>query len=211
MAKVLLKITTSINGDHSISNSVCDAFVGAWKEKNADATIVERNLATDPVPHLDAEAIYAGYTPEENRSDGMKSKMAARMVLIEELKAATDVVIATPMWNWNVPSGLKAWIDSIVMPGVMAPGMGLLEGKKFTFCCSQGGSYTAESGKGGWDYMTGYLVMVPKALGAKESDIDLILVEFGLAGIAPGMEGLVDAKEKSIAAAKEKAIARGAV
>ena len=155
--------------------------------------------------------MYAGYTPEESRSDGMKSKLAARMVLIEELKAATDIVIATPMWNWNVPSGLKAWIDNIVMPGVLEPGMGLLAGKKFTFCCSQGGSYSAESGKGGWDYMTGYLVMVPKALGAKETDIDLILVEFGLAGIAPGMEGLVDSKEKSIAAAKEKAIARGSL
>ena len=86
MSKTLLVIKVSPNGPNSISNSVLDAFVGAWKEKNADGKVVERDLSSNPVPFLDAEAIYAGYTPEDARSDGQKAKLAARMVLIDELK-----------------------------------------------------------------------------------------------------------------------------
>jgi FMN-dependent NADH-azoreductase len=207
--KKLLQITCSPNGEHSISNSICAKFVEAFKAKHPSATIVVRDLATHPVPHLDGEAIYAGYTPEESRSDSMKAKWAARLALIDELKSATDVVIATPMWNWNTPSVLKAYIDNIIIPGVCSPDMDPkpLAHIKFTFCVSQGGSYSVESGKGGWDFLTGYLVMVPKALGS--TDIDLIFSEYGLAGIAPGMESLVEAKEKSIATAKEKAAERG--
>ena len=128
------------------------------------------------------------------------------MTLINEILSATDIVIATPMWNWNCPSVLKAYIDNIVMPGVLSPGMDKFAGKKFTFCVSQGGSYSVESGKGGWDYLTGYLVMFAKALGA--SDIELIFSEFGLAGIVPEMAELIGKKEESIATAKEKAISR---
>lgn len=207
MSKVLLKITTSINGEESISNGTCAAYLGAFKEKYPDATIIERDLQTSPPPHVDAEAVYAGYTPEESRSETQKAKLDARMVLINEIMGATDVVIATPMWNWNVPSVLKAYIDNIVMPGVLAPGMNVLADKKFTFCVSQGGSYSVDSGKGGWDYLTGYLVMVAQALGS--TDVEMIFSEFGLAGIAPGMEELVDKKTASTDAAKAKAIERG--
>jgi FMN-dependent NADH-azoreductase len=111
------------------------------------------------------------------------------------------------MWNWNVPSALKAYIDNIIIPGVLAPGMNVLADKKITFCVSQGGSYGVDSGKGGWDYLTGYLVMVAQALGA--TDVELIFAEYGLAGIVPEMATLVDKKEASIAAANAKAVERG--
>ncbi len=111
----------------------------------------------------------------------MISKHAIRMELIDEIKSASDIIIATPMWNWSVPSVLKAYIDSIIMPGVLAPGMGLMAGKKFTFLVSQGGAYSEGSGKEEWDYLTGYLVMVAKALGA--TDVECIFSELGLAGI----------------------------
>jgi FMN-dependent NADH-azoreductase len=206
MSRTLLKITTSINGEGSISNGHCAAFLGAFKEKNPDATIVERDLQVNPPPHLDAEVVYGGYVPEDQRTESQAAKVNARLVLVNEALAATDIVIATPMWNWNVPSALKAWIDNIIMPGVLAPGDGKWADKKVTFLVSEGGSYTVESGKGGWDYLTGYLVQFSQALGA--TDIEMIFSEFGLAGIAPGMEGLVDKKAESIAAAREKTIAR---
>ena len=57
MSKTLLKITTSINGPNSVSNGTCDAFVGAWKEKNPDCILVERDLQATPVPLLDMEGI----------------------------------------------------------------------------------------------------------------------------------------------------------
>lgn len=206
MSNSLLKITTSVNGDHSISNGLADAFVAAWKEKNPDGVVIERDLQKSPVPHVDGEAIYAGYTPEDQRSPSQVAKFSARLELVNEIKGVTEIVIATPMWNWQAPSVLKAYIDAIIIPGVLAPGQDALADKKFTFLISQGGSYAPGSGKEGWDYLSGYLVMVAKALGA--TDVQSIVSEFGLAGIAPGMESLVSAKEASIAAATEKAIAR---
>ena len=90
----------------------------------------------------------------------------------------------------------------------MAPGQGVLAGKKFTFLISEGGTYSVESGHGGRDYLTGYLVMVAQALGA--TDVELIFSEFGLAGIQPGMEDLVEAKAKSIEETRVKVAARAA-
>ena len=108
------------------------------------------------------------------------------------LQGATDIVVGTPMWNWGPPAVFKAWVDALIMPGVFDPQSDPkpMVGSKWTFCVSQGGTYSVESGKGGMDYLTGYLVQVPKVLGAE--DIDLFVAEFGLAGIAPGMEGLVE-------------------
>jgi len=163
-------------------------------------------LQKTPVALLDGEAIYAGYTPEESRSESAKVKFAARVELADELVGATEIVVASPMWNWAAPAPLKAYIDAIIIPGVLAPGDGKLYGKKVTILISQGGRYTEGSGKEGWDFLTKYLQMVFEALGSK--DVQTIFSDLGLAGIAPGMEGLVDAKNESIAAARALAVAR---
>ena len=81
-------------------------------------------------------------------------------------------------------------------------------GKKVTFVVAQGGSYKDGAPRAGWDFATGYLELVAKALGA--TDIEVILAEFTLAGVAPGMESLMDAKNASVAAAKEAARKRAA-
>ena len=66
--------------------------------------------------------------------------------LAQELLSATDVVIATPMWNWNCPAVLKAYIDAIVIPGVLGAGEGKLAGKRITVVISQGGAYGPGTG-----------------------------------------------------------------
>ena len=78
----------------------------------------------------------------------------------------------------------------------------------FTFVVAQGGSYKDGAPRAGWDFATGYLELVAKALGA--TDIQTILAEFTLAGNAPGMESLVDAKNASVASAKNAARKRAA-
>ena len=65
----LLHIEVSPGGEHSVSRSISSEFVAAWTAKNAGGNVIARDLAANPIPHLDGEAIFAGYTPEESRSE----------------------------------------------------------------------------------------------------------------------------------------------
>ena len=205
----LLHIEVSPMGENSISRAVTAEFLDVWKAANPGGTIIERDLAANPIPVLDGEAIFADYTPEDQRPATMAAKRALRQELIDEITGVNEIVVSTPLWNWSVPSPLKAYIDQIIVPGVLdgseAAG---LAGKKVTAIMAQGGSYAPGAPREGWDFGSGYLNVVLTALGA--TDVEVIVAEFGLAGIAPGMDDFVGAKEESIAAAKTVARERAA-
>jgi len=196
----LLHIAVSPLGDHSISRAIDTVFVEAFKARHAHADIISHDLAIETIPHLDGEAIGAGYTPEDARSVSAAAKHNYRLGLIKEVNEAKHIMISTPMWNFSVPSVLKAWIDQLIIPGAVT-----VTGK-VTVIISQGGSYAEGAPRAGWDWESGFIKQVFESIGA--TDVQVIISEFGLAGIAPGLESFVDHKAASIAAAKEKAIAR---
>jgi FMN-dependent NADH-azoreductase len=203
-SKTLLNITASPMGSYSVSRSVADEFIQSWKTANPAGTIIEKDLVAYPVPHLDGEAIHANYTPADQQSPGMQKKHQYRLDLINEITGVDEILVSTPLWNWSVPSVLKAYIDQIVVTGVLDnSGASGLSGKKITFIVAQGGSYKEGTPKAGWDFATGYLELVGKALGA--TDVTTILAELTLAGIAPGMDFLIDAKNQSVESAKQAA------
>ena len=205
----LLQIEVSPGGEHSVSRKISTEFINAWKAAHVGGTVIVKDFATTPVPHLDGEGIFAGYTPEDARSAGMVSKHQYRQDLIKEITGVDEILISTPMWNWSVPSVLKAYFDQIIIPGQLdGSGADGLKGKKITFIISQGGSYAEGAPRHGWDYETGYLKLVANALGA--TDVEIILAEPTLAGVVPGMESLVEKKEASIAAAIDAAKKRAA-
>jgi FMN-dependent NADH-azoreductase len=198
----LLHIAVSPMGDHSISRAVDGVFLEAFKARHANAEIITHDLAIETIPHLDGEAIGAGYTPEDARSVTAATKHNYRLGLIKEVNEAKHIMISTPMWNFTVPSVLKAWIDQIIIPGAVT-----VSGK-VTVIISQGGSYAPGAPRAGWDWESGYMKQVFESIGA--TDVTVIVSEFGLAGIAPGMESFVDNKAASIEAAKTAATARAA-
>lgn len=205
----LLQIEVSPLGENSVSRGVSAEFLAAWKAANPSGTVISRDFSTDPIPHLDGEAIFAGYQAEGDRSATAAAKWNYRMDLIKEITSVDEIVISTPMWNWTVPSVLKAYFDQIIIPGVLdGSGADGLKGKKITFIVAQGGSYAEGAPRFGWDYQTGYLKLVANALGA--TDVEVILAELTLAPVVPAMESLIPAFEASLAAAKEKAKARAA-
>jgi FMN-dependent NADH-azoreductase len=204
----LLKIDVSPQGENSSSRKLGAAFASAFAEANPDVEIRVKDLAVNPVPHLDGETLTAGYIPEENRPEGMAAKHNSRLAIINELVEAKAIAITTPMWNWSIPSVLKAYIDQIVMPGVLDPyGCRKLADKKVTVMIACGGSYGPDSHHPEWDFETNYLKHIFTSLGA--TDIHFIRTEFCLAGVVPGMESLVEAKEKSLADGKVAAEVRG--
>lgn len=205
----LLHIDVSPSGENSVSRSISQEFASSWSAAHPEGRVVVRDLAGSPVPHLDVEAIHAGFTPEDQHSPSMAAKLKYRHDLIAEITGAAEIVISAPMWNWSIPSVLKAYFDQIVMSGTLdASGARGLTGKKVTFVVAQGGSYAEGAPREGWDYATGYLKLIATALGA--TDVEVILAEFTLAGIAPGMESFVDAKAASVETAKKAARNRAA-
>ena len=205
----LLHIEVSPLGDNSVSRGISQEFISAWSTAHPAGDVVLRDLAEHPVPHLDLEAIFAGRTPADQRTPSMAAKLKYRHELIAEITGADEIIISAPMWNWSIPSVLKAYFDQIIMSGTLdASGAQGLTGKKITFVVAQGGSYAQGAPRAGWDYGTGYLKLIANALGA--TDVEIIVAEFTLAGIAPGMESFIDAKAASIESARKVARNRAA-
>ncbi len=204
----LLHIEVSPFAENSLSRSVSAEYLQAWNAAHPDGTVITRDLDNTPVPHLDGEAIAASFIPADQHSDSMAAKWGARQFLIEEISRVDEILISTPMWNWGVPSVLKAYIDNLITPGIFDEGTASLAGKKVTFVVAMGGSYVDGTPKAGWDYATGYLRQFAAAMGS--TDIEVLLVEFGLAGVVPALEPFIAHKEASIAAGKAAAKARAA-
>jgi FMN-dependent NADH-azoreductase len=143
----LLQINASINHEKGQSSQLADQFVAAFRQRHPEATIVVRDVAAaEPVPHLNAERFGAFITKPEARSAAQHAVVAYSDTLIEELKQADVIVLGLPMYNFGVPSQLKAYFDHIARAGVTfkytekGP-VGLLTGKKVYVFAARGGLY----------------------------------------------------------------------
>jgi FMN-dependent NADH-azoreductase len=143
----LLQINASINNDSGQSSQLANQFVAAFCKRYPEATVVTRGVAAaDPVPHLNAERFGAFITQPENRNSTQHAVVAYSDRLIDELKQADVIVLGLPMYNFGVPSQLKAYFDHIARAGVTfkytdkGP-VGLLSGKKVYVFAARGGMY----------------------------------------------------------------------
>ena len=138
----VLQLTTSLQGADGESSRLARDFV----EQLGAREVIARDLAKDPVPHLDAERFGAFVAPAELRNEAQKRIAAYSDRLINELRRADTIVIGLPMYNFGVPSGFKAWIDHVARAGVTfrytekGP-VGLLGGKKAYVFATRGGYY----------------------------------------------------------------------
>lgn len=191
----LLYLTASNQGIQSTSRGLAEAFLKSYSLAHPDVKIITRDLNSKPIPHLDEETILAGYVPVDQQSPEQKAKDQFRHGLIEEIKNAKDICIATPMWNWGIPSVLKAYIDHIVKIGALDPrDHRHLAGKSVTCIVACGGPYATNADE---NFANSYLKQVLGKLGA--TDIEGYCSEWTLAGKVPGMDALIPAKEKSYA------------
>lgn len=159
----LLYISTSPRGDHSISRKLGNVAVEAWKVRNPEGRVIERDLARTPLTFIDFDWIAGAYSPPEQHNESHKRAIALSDELVAEVLAADEIVIATPMYNFAVPAALKAWIDHVVRAGktfryTAAGPEGLLAGKnkKVLAIIASGGDYK-QAGLNGLDYELPYL------------------------------------------------------
>lgn len=163
----LLVVETSPRGDYSISRNLTRRFVSRWQNTHPDGHVVERDLMETDLPFVNAPWLQAYFTPPERHSPEMKEVLRLSDALTAELLAADHLLIATPVYNYNVPAALKAWVDHIVRKGLTLghDGKGLLTGKKATVLLASGGIYTEGSPIRDRDIATQYLRLILNVVG----------------------------------------------
>ena len=163
----LLVVETSPRGDHSISRNMTRRFVAEWRVAHTGGEVVERDLMQTELPFVTAPWLQAYFTPAEQHSPEMKAALRLSDALVGEVLAADHIVVATPVYNYNVPAALKAWIDHIVRKGLTLgfDGRGLLTGKAATVLLASGGVYTEGSPIRDRDIATQYLRLILGVIG----------------------------------------------
>jgi FMN-dependent NADH-azoreductase len=142
----ILKLNSSIYSDAGASSQLAAQFVTALREREPGARVIERDLAREPLPHLDAARFQAFLTKPEERTAEQADVAGVSDTLIGELRAADVLVLGLPMYNFGLPSQLKAYFDHIARAGVtfrytgQGP-VGLLTGKKAYVFATRGGAY----------------------------------------------------------------------
>jgi FMN-dependent NADH-azoreductase len=144
----LLQINASINHDTGQSSQLANQFVAAFRTRHPHAKVIARDVAAaEPVPHLTAERFGAFITKPEERNAAQHAVVAYSDGLIREIQQADVIVIGLPMYNFGVPSQLKAYFDHIARAGVTfaytekGP-VGRLTGKKVYVFAARGGLYS---------------------------------------------------------------------
>ncbi|NNN34232.1 FMN-dependent NADH-azoreductase [Streptomyces sp. S3(2020)] len=200
----LLHIDSSVlTGEASASRSVAEAFREAWQEQHPEGTVIHRDLAVDPVPHITAAAWSAGMTDPAERTPEQSAAFAARLRLIEELEEADAVLIGAPMHNYSIPSTLKAWLDNVFLLGRTAGETPSAQGTPVVVVASRGGSYGPGTPREGFEFVRNYLEAVLQ--GALGLDVDFIVPELTMAPSVPALSTLIPLYEASRERAFEQA------
>ncbi|WP_028081784.1 FMN-dependent NADH-azoreductase [Solimonas soli] len=193
----LLQIKTSVFSDHGNSTKLANDFVARWQKRHPDGRVVVRDLGANPPPHLTAERVQAFFTPPEQRTPEQQAHSAASEELIDELKSADVVVLGLPLYNFGVPSTLKAYFDHLARAGITfrytASGPeGLLANRKVYIFAARGGFYQGTPA----DTQTPFVTTFLNFIGLK--DLEYIYAE----GLNVGEEQ----KRAALAAASEKIV-----
>ena len=177
--KTLLQLNTSLFGAEGQSSRLAGAFVTRWQEQNPQAEVIVRDLSTDTPPHLTAQAFGAFVAKAKDRTPEQQTVVDYSDALIDELARADVIVLGLPLYNFGIPSALKAYLDHIARAGVTfkytADGsIGLLTGKKVYVFAARGGRYSGTA----LDTQTAYIRSFFAFLGM--SDVEFVFAE-GLA------------------------------
>ena len=195
----LLHIDSSVLGPHSVSRQVSAAIVERLQKATPDLNVIYRDLTTTPLAHLSGSHLAAaqGAVPE---AVALQQDLAAGQTVLEEFLAADIVVIGAPMYNFTIPSQLKAWIDRILVAGktfkYSAQGVeGLAGNKRVIIAISRGGFYGAGTPSAAAEHLETYLHSVFSFIGITNPEI--IVAE----GVQIGPEQREKALESALTAA----------
>ncbi|WP_425928103.1 FMN-dependent NADH-azoreductase [Pseudomonas sp. NyZ201] len=145
----LLHIDSSILGDNSASRQLSQQVVQAWQAAEPGVEVIYRDLAADAISHFSSATLLAAGTPEEARDAALAHEAKLSADTLQEFLDADAVVIGAPMYNFSIPSQLKAWIDRIAVAGktfryTEAGPEGLCGNKKVIVVSTAGGLHVGQ-------------------------------------------------------------------
>jgi len=191
----LLRIDSSSRLEGSFSRRFGDELA---ERLNAEHSII-RDLVKDPVPHIDVAAIAAFFSDPSGHGEAEQMATALSDALLDEIMAADDIMITVPMYNFGIPSALKAWIDQIVRIGKTFDFdgqnfAGLLQNKRAFLVIAYGADGYTQGDFKIADFVKPYLSFVLNFIGI--TDITIVPVE----GTNVGKEAEAEAQARAIIA-----------
>ena len=201
MSKILV-VHSSPRQERSVSRKLTNDFVQQWLKQHPEAKVVTRDVARQPVPHVSEDWIIGAFSPADTLTPDAKAAIDISNELVDELFSADRYVFAVPMYNFNVPSTFKAYLDQIVRVGrtfsVGANGyQGLLKDKKALFVTSSGGSFPSGSPYAAYNFQEPYLRAVAAFLGI--TDVQFVVAD----GLARGDDAAKNSITKAESALNE--------
>jgi FMN-dependent NADH-azoreductase len=185
----LLHIDSSADLSHSRSRELTAAFAETWRARGDEFTVIRRDLHVDALPHLETAALH--WPASARRPDAAVSEASQALLeeIVDELLRADVLLIGAPLYNYSLPSTLKAWIDRVHLPGVLAPaepgGTQPLAGRPAVVVVSRGGVYDPGTPTADWDHSSPVLdIILGTALGM---DVHRITASITLADEAPAL------------------------
>jgi len=205
MATILV-ITASPRGERSASRALTTGFARLWAQQHPQDTILLRDIGHHPVPHVTEPWVVGAFAPSDAQSAESKAAIAVSDQLVGEFLSADRYVFGVPMYNFNIPSTFKAYIDQIVRAGkTFAVGPngfeGLVKNKKALFITSSGGAYAPGSPMAAYNFQEPYLRVIFGFIGL--TDLQFIAAD----SMNLGEDAAKHAREKAENALKELAAA----
>jgi FMN-dependent NADH-azoreductase len=207
MSNHLLHIDSSLRpAPESRSRRLSAHYADTWQAAHPDGTVTYRDIAADPIPHLDGDAFMANLVAPGERTAAQASARALTEEIVGEVLAADTIVLGMGLYNFGAPSTVKAWFDRIVVPGVtLGEQGGTLGGKRLVLALAAGGGYAEGTPRYGWDHREPWLRHAFEQLGV--TDMEVLAAELTLARESPMMIPLdLGAAEDASYAAAEAAI-----
>jgi FMN-dependent NADH-azoreductase len=158
----LLQINSSLFGDNGNSSQLAQEFVQQWSTQHPGGEVILRDLAKEAVPHLDAARVQALFTPEAERTAEQQAVVDYSDQIIAEIQKADAIVIGVPLYNFGVPSTLKAYFDHIARAGVTfkyteTGPVGLLNDKPVYIIAARGGVHKGQVSDTQSQFLTNFL------------------------------------------------------
>lgn len=174
MTRRLLRIDASARLNGSLSRELGDAFQATWIGQHPGGEVALRDLAREPVPHISEKTIAGFFTPEEEKTPELRSATAVSDSLIAELLGADDLLLTVPIYNFSIPSALKAYIDHVVRIGrtfALDPERGfygLVRGKRAFVTAAYGSAGYFDGPLGALNFLEPYLRSLLGFLGIED-------------------------------------------
>lgn len=165
----LLRIDSSARQHQSVSKNLADQAEKSWLKNHPDGNIERLDTNSTPIPHITEAVINAMYTATDERNADQQEALALSDQLIEQLRRADTLIISTPMYNFSIPSSLKAYLDLVLRVGEtfvytdQGP-KGLLPNKEAFIVVATGGNYT-RAPLNEMDFVTPYLKVAMNFIG----------------------------------------------